>query len=220
MSTEVNIPEAFKGHAHLEAMAEVMAETFASLDISALFVYIVDNVSSDALQHLAYQFDIEDTYTYGLADTDDKKREAIKKAITLKRHIGTVYAVKEALKIIGYDAVLTESDGSVGDGHDWARFRIVIDLLNTGGLDADTAAKLTRLINESKNARSELLDISYVTNMEESLGPITEEVELNFESEPLIDNIPLPGLKLDGSWQLDGTYGLGGNSEHFEIEIQ
>jgi phage tail P2-like protein len=50
-----------------------------------------------------------------LANTEDDKRSLIKKAIELHRYKGTVWAVKEAMKSIGFtDAVLIEHTGSIG----------------------------------------------------------------------------------------------------------
>lgn len=219
---EYNIPECVKGVEHVEHLMDIINERLSNLELDSVLVYLIDNVSESSIPHLAEQFGVYEDFGWSLATTVEQKRELIKTAIKVKRYIGTIFALQEALKSVGYaGANIVESDGSVGDGRDWARFRITTDLGNNAGLDSETPSLLTDLINKVKNARSELLDISYIVSMSEVFSSsMAELITIVFESPPLEDVVDLPGLKLDGSWKLDGSYKLNANCESIHLSIQ
>lgn len=214
-------PDSLRGLTHLEDLLEIFNDRFSNIELDRVLVYLIDNVSEQAIPYLADQFGVYEDFGWSLAKTTEQQRELVKTAIKVKRYIGTIYALQEALKAVGYaGADIVEGDGSVGDGKDWARFRITTDLGNEAGLDGETPALLTDLINKVKNARSELLDISYIVSMSEIYsGGMDEVLSIIFESAPLEDEVPLPGLKLDGSWKLDGSYKLSANSEDVKMTI-
>lgn len=182
---------------HLKAFDEMVEERFANLDVGAVLIYLIDKVKADALPILAEQFDVLGYKGYGLASTEQQKRNVIKKAIELHRYKGTPWSIKEALKSIGYyNAVIQERylGGIVHDGQNthnaselygsgsWADFRVIIDLGSTGGVNQTSAAEAVKLILEYKNVRSRLLDVSYTATLVEYFTGITEQLEVNVES--------------------------------------
>jgi phage tail P2-like protein len=137
-------------------------QRYDSLQLDRALVYLIDNVTADALPYLAEQFDVLGYKGMKLAANVAQQREVIKRAIELHRFKGTLWAVREALKNIGYpNAIITEKVNILSDpDHGWATFRVQID----GGSNAISAAQISELvqmIEEYKNARSQLLDISY-----------------------------------------------------------
>lgn len=182
---------------HLSAFDEMVEERLANLDVESVLIYLIDTVDVSALPSLAAQFDVLGYKGYGLAQTEQEKRNVIKRAVELHRYKGTPWSIKEALRAIGYyNAVIEERlvnpiyynglfthNGSqiYGPGH-WADFRVKIDLGNDMGVTADTAADAVKLILEYKNVRSRLRDVSYISNLTEYVTDITEELEVNIEA--------------------------------------
>ena len=215
---------------HLAAFDEMVEERFANLDVEAVLIYIIDTVDVDALPILAEQFDVLGYKGFGFAHTEQEKRDVIKKAIELHRYKGTPWSIKEALKAIGYyNAVIQERlvntiyhnniythNGSQlhGPGH-WADFRVIIDIGNTGGVDATSAAEAVILINEYKNVRSRLRDVSYMATIQEYL-PMTEDFVLNVES----NVIEALGYYHDNAYLYNGTITHGGTTDDLTVIIE
>lgn len=155
---------------HLAAFDLMMKKRFSELELDKLLVYIIDTVDAAAIPYLASQFDVLGYKGFRLATTDAEKREIIKRAIELHRYKGTPWAVKEALKSIGFgDAVIEEHV----EGH-WANFRISIDL-GERPLGEPEINDLVQMISEYKNARSHLVDLSYRISITDDSVTITDE---------------------------------------------
>lgn len=181
---------------HLAAFDEMAEARMAAINAEAVLVYLIDIVNVNALPFLASQFDVLGHRGYAFAQTEEDKREVIKKAIELHRYKGTPWSVKEALKAIGYyDAVIQERLTSViyydgehfysggyhyGPGH-WAEFRVIVDLGNDSGIDDQAAAEAVILINEYKPTRSRLVDVSYQGTIQEYLTEMSESLVVNIE---------------------------------------
>jgi P2-related tail formation protein len=181
---------------HIAAFDAMVEQRFANLDIEAVLIYLIDTVNASALPSLAAQFDVLGYKGYGLAQTEQQKRDVIKRAIELHRYKGTPWSIKEALKAIGYyNAIIDERlvnpiyydgiynhNGSqfYGPGH-WADFRIKIDLGNDQGVTSQTASDAVKLILEYKNVRSRLRDVTYMANLTEYVTDVTEELIVNVE---------------------------------------
>lgn len=181
---------------HIAAFDAMVEQRFANLDIEAVLIYLIDTVDVDALPSLAAQFDVLGYKGYGLAQTEQQKRDVIKRAIELHRYKGTPWSIKEALKAIGYyNAIIEERlvnpiyyngifnhNGSqfYGPGH-WADFRVKIDIGNDMGVTPQTASDAVKLILEYKNVRSRLRDVTYMSNLTEYVTDITEELIVNVE---------------------------------------
>jgi len=107
---------------------------------------------------------------------EDVKRKVVAGSIAIHRHKGTPWAVREYLKILGYrDVQIFEGveplrhDGQhqrgglyeyVNPGH-WALFRVVCDLGNDMGLNAESTDRVVSAINAAKNLRSHLYAVGY-----------------------------------------------------------
>lgn len=181
---------------HIAQFDAMVEERFANLDIEAVLIYLIDTVDVDALPSLAAQFDVLGYKGYGLAQTEQQKRDVIKRAIELHRYKGTPWSIKEALKAIGYyNAIIEERlinpiyyngtynhNGSqfYGPGH-WADFRVKIDIGNEMSVTPQSASDAVKLILEYKNVRSRLRYVSYTSNMTEYVTDTSEELIVNIE---------------------------------------
>jgi len=113
MNKQTVVASSIENIPHFVAFDLLAKQRFSTMELENLLVYIIDTVDSSAIPYLAEQFDVLGYNGFRLAKNEDEQREIIKRAIELKRYKGTVWAVKEALKSIGYpDAVLKESVGS------------------------------------------------------------------------------------------------------------
>jgi P2-related tail formation protein len=117
-----------------------------------------------------------------------QQRELIKSAIELHRFKGTPWSIKEALRRIGFGgAQILEGVGQYHDAtfyrngtvtysgaNNWACFRVIFDLGNVKGINSAQTADLIALINEYKNARSRLVDLSFQKNIEDTATMVDE----------------------------------------------
>lgn len=182
---------------HIAAFDAMVEQRFANIDIEAVLIYLIDTVNASALPSLAAQFDVLGYKGYGLAQTEQQKRDVIKRAIELHRYKGTPWSIKEALKAIGYYNATVEErlvnpiyyDGTFnhngsqyyGPGH-WADFRVKIDIGNDMGVTPQSASDAVKLILEYKNVRSRLRDVTYMANLTEYVTDVTEELTINIDA--------------------------------------
>lgn len=155
---------------HLAAFVNAAEAHFGDIDLSQALVYIIDNAPAEVLPYLADQFDVLGYKGWLFADTDAKKRALLKKAIILHRRKGTPWAIREALKAIGYvDAEIIEGvgltyDGTAnfdgtqdyGGGSDWANFIVRLYIDDSLG-DDETIA--TNVINAYKREACNLISV-------------------------------------------------------------
>lgn len=212
------LASAIKDTPHLAAFDVLAKHRLGLVEIDALLVYVIDTVDVSALPYLAQQFDVLGYKGMRLATTEAQQRELIKRAIELKRFSGTVWAVQEALKSIGYpDAVITENVGT-DPGHGWAEFRIAID----GGVNqisADKLDELVKMINVYKGARNHLKDLSYTIDLGEDAIYLTEE---SSESPSVddTDTVIAGGSFLHNGVELrNGTRNYSSDSDVLEVNI-
>lgn len=162
-----------------------------NLDLTTLLVYRIDDLPEDALHLLAWQFNIMGSDGWDLASTPEERRQLIRRALDLHRHRGTPWAIREAVKALGYaDAEIVEGlpialyDGdkthsaveTYGGGTRWALFRVLLDLGENKGVSATQIGQLVALIERWKNARSHLVDVGFRADVEDSLE-VREAVE-------------------------------------------
>lgn len=181
------------------------------LDLTKLLIYRVDELQEDALYLLAWQFHILGVEGWDLADTPAERRALIKRAIDLHRHTGTPWAIREAIKALGYaDAEIIEGlpvalyDGeqnhsaaeTYGGGIRWAMFRVLLDLGEDKGVSATRIAQLVALINVWKNVRSHLVDIGFRADTSDAID-VRDEVTTAALYEA--DDIYPWGRRYDGS---------------------
>lgn len=125
---------------------------FQGLDTDALLVYMIDNVASSALPHLAQQFNIMGNAGWLQCKTEEEKRELIKNAINLHKYKGTKFAVMKIFEMLNLQGDLTEWFEYGGEPY---HFMVNIDFSNRG-LDFELIDRFEDLINEYKNERSKL----------------------------------------------------------------
>lgn len=202
---------------HFVAFDIIAKKRFSQLQLDAILVYIIDTVDASAIPALAEQFDVLGYKGMKLATTEEQQRELIKRAIELHRYKGTLWAVKEALKSIGYpDAVITEGVGEGATG--WAEFRIDLD----GGANQVSASaidELVKMVNEYKNTRSHLADISYTIDLGNDDIKVLDAVEAN-PSEDTEDTVFAGGdFRYNGEETFNGANNYSQDSDVLEIEI-
>lgn len=165
---------------HLTALDEMIEARMAALEIEKVLIYLIDTVDADALLPLAEQFDLLGYRGWKLAKTEADKRALIKKAIELHRYKGTPYAIKEALKSVGFfNTVIQERIGHLYNGAtqhnglinygtgNWATFRVIFDLGSNKGISPEQTADLLGLIEEYKNVRSVLIGYYWTANLDD-----------------------------------------------------
>lgn len=174
------LPDPLASAPHIAAFDTLASARLDALELDAVLVYIIDTVNASALPHLADQFGVSGLRGYRQATTEEQKRSIIKQAIELKRYMGTVYAIEQAMISLGYGGcTLVEGIDEGTPAIDWAKFKITVDLGGSRGLDGDNATNLTALINEYKNVRSHLLSIEFTANITDILEAIVEELTVN-----------------------------------------
>lgn len=161
-----------------DVFSKTADQLFRDVDLSPAMIYLVDTVNANALPFLASQFDVEGVKGWNLATTEIQKRELLKTAIEIKRHIGTPYAIKRALLATGYDKVTIQEHVIIGDvysydgtyihdgsmfygGMNWASFNVTIEVPDVSLISDETKALIRQLINYYKNQRSLLVDVIY-----------------------------------------------------------
>ena len=200
------LADSIAGVPHLAAFDAMVAARMNSIELEALLVYVIDSVSASALPILARQFDVEGFVGYGAATNDAQRREIIKRAIELKRYMGTVYAIREAMRICGYtDAVLNEGIDMGNPLIDWARFSIDSELGDTVGLDGISQSTLAKLIREYKNVRSYLEGISYTIGIFDTLDQLFDELNIIYDSPTMEENLGHRSFFYDGTYNYDGS---------------
>lgn len=181
---------------HLKVYADVIDERFNAIEIDRVLVYLVDIVDESALYHLASQFDVLGYKGWFLANSEADRRELIKKAIYLHRYKGTPFAVKEAIKSLGFaDAIIYERitgytkqyDGEIyhngiynyGGNYHWAIFRVVVDPTTyPGPITSQVVTAMLALIKEYKAARCHLLDLTFGLSVTETVE-VTEDFDVS-----------------------------------------
>lgn len=206
---------------HIKAFDLMWAQRLSAIEVDQLLVYIIDTVTPTALPYLAEQFDVSGEKGWRLATTDAQRRALIKQAIELKRYIGTVWTIKEAMKSLGFaDAVLDEGVDTGDPDTDWARFRILVDLGNDRGLpDPSGAAELTALINYYKNVRSLLMDISYQFSLDDVLPPLFDDIDVFFEIPPDEEDLGWIARFYDATYTYDGSINYNEGNDYMTVQI-
>lgn len=139
---------------------------FQDLDTDALLVYLIDKVNESALVHLAEQFHIMGNEGWLLTKTVAEKREIIKKAIELHRYKGTKYALVKVLSSLNINGEIQEWFEYEGDPY---HFKVNIFLQNYT-YNQNVFEGLKKMIDEYKNVRSVLEEISIESQFDSPIG--------------------------------------------------
>lgn len=200
------LASSISGVPHLVAFDAMANARMNQIELESLLIYVIDTVSASALPYLANQFDIEGFRGYGLATTDEQRRAIIKQAIELKRRIGTVWTIKQAMLALGYEgANLVEGIDMGNPAIDWARFTIESAIGDTVGIDGVSQSNLAKLIKEYKPVRSYLEGISYILSINDSIGVLQDTLNITYEAPTLDEDLGYIAHFYNGAFNHDGT---------------
>ncbi|HFY2924568.1 TPA: phage tail protein I [Salmonella enterica subsp. enterica serovar Typhimurium] len=146
------LPPPLASDERFSILANIAAERFAQIDLTALLVYLVDIVDASALPSLAEQFHVQGLEGWLFAANEPEKRELIKQAIELHKYKGTPWAVRRVLEILSLPGTISEWFEYGGKAY---FFKVEIKLINQG-MDENLFNNLVDLIHEYKNVRSKL----------------------------------------------------------------
>lgn len=216
MADEILLASSIANVPHLAAFDKLASYRFNKFQLEQLLIYIVDTVDVSALPWLATQLDVLGYRGMRLATTESQQREVIKNAIQLKRYAGTPWAIKQALRTIGYpDAILVENAGT--GPHGWAEFKIELDT-GENAISEAKIAELTQMINIYKNTRSHLLAFSYTVNFSDGFTLIDDN-----NLEPALDNDETLFLGVsrfaNGVYFADGSIDASFDSDSLTMEV-
>jgi Phage tail protein (Tail_P2_I) len=153
---------------------EAIVNRLGSLPIETVLVKHIDTVHPSALIHLAEEFNVLGRRGWALCETDEQRRNLIKRAIALHRYAGTPWAIQSALEAVGFPNAEIEENppatysGTIGyDGFDdyggqlWGGFKVFLDISQRPLLASAQLRLIRDLILEWKNARSHLVGIGF-----------------------------------------------------------
>lgn len=192
----------------MDAWYNAIVGELSQIDLTKLLVYMVDLVDPSALPYLGAQFDVLGYKGFRLANTEDDQRQIIKRAIELHRYKGTEWAIKEALKSIGFaDVALIKT------GYDhWAKFGIQITNENVELTDS-SFNDITQMVAEYKRAVCVLMEIRINIQVSDTLSVDDVDAIINDEIDAN-DFLTLSGALLyDGTSEFDGTHNFSGDSD-------
>jgi phage tail P2-like protein len=160
----------------LQDFEPIFKKYIDDMDMSSIMVYMVDLVHADALPYLAEQFNVAGYRGWDLATTEAARRELIKNAIQIQRKVGTPYAIKQALKAIGFANVTITENVAVGNYYNgtynynglinytnsggadqWVNFGVTVKVADPATVSEQTRTLIRLLIDEYKPARSMLV---------------------------------------------------------------
>ncbi|ACF12738.1 putative phage tail fiber protein [Chloroherpeton thalassium ATCC 35110] len=166
------VPESIRD-LHAEAV-EILSGRLGSEQLEMLLVYDTEEATPALLRLLEWQLNV--TWSW-IANTDDERRQLLRNAISWHRYKGTKFAIVQALQAIGYSAVsITEGasaniyDGAMsysgsalydgGGTTNWAVFSVSATAPEGQTLDDAEYARVRKLINNMKPARTKLQALS------------------------------------------------------------
>lgn len=100
-------PDVIATDERLAALADLSAR-LESLPVEKALTHLVDAVDERLLPVLAYGWHVTDLEGWRLADTPAKRRQLLARAIALHRKKGTPWAIKEALKQVGFEVEIID----------------------------------------------------------------------------------------------------------------
>jgi phage tail P2-like protein len=153
------------------ALLEVVAGRWDSFNLAPLMAYLVDTCAPAALPYLAEQLDVDGLHGFALAQTDEQRREVIKRSVPLHKLIGTPAALREACRSVGV-GVIDIVEGVPSDPPqpqtDWARFRVLLAAEPDRAFTAEQSRKLRMFVEFYKPLRSHLVEVGYYLPLAEA----------------------------------------------------
>ena len=183
----------------VERAIEMAAARIENVPTPARHMWNPQTCPTQLLPWLAWAFSVDEWDTTW---TEVQKRATIATSYSVHRRKGTIGAVRRALGALDLDIDIIEwfQETPKGDPH---TFRIAVSAAQDEA-PMEKLLKLLAVLNSAKNLRSHLrsIDVSVLSS-----------AELYTASATLIGNeitVDWPRLRLDGSWQLDGSQRLNG----------
>lgn len=148
------LPDSIAKDAQVSAAAKAIDPQLrllaSKVDVPAIYASI-DKLTSSQLDHIAVQYDLDvwrDSWPVTL------KRSILKVAISIKRKVGTVGAVKEALASIGSAATIVEwwQTEPKGEPHTFTIYATQSEI--EGTIDEEMQKDLMAMIDDAKPLRS------------------------------------------------------------------
>lgn len=215
---------------HVKVFEQAFAAQLEQVDLSVVLMDMVDTCPLEALPFLAIQFDVEGYKGWRFCQTEQEQRDLLRRSIELHKYKGTRYAVAESLRVLGYNDVQVddhllgiyydgsnEFDGTIyySSPH-WALFRVIIYLTDSFTWTSNLYPDIVTLVNEYKNVRSHLLDISAGIRINDT--PVISD-ELNNVNVGYIVSDSFAGLRYDGAVTYIGAYTFSGDANMDELTI-
>jgi len=154
---------------------------------------------------------------WALTVTEADKRALIKKAIELHRYKGTPWAIRNAVRAVGfgeceiiegvgldYNGQSTYNGANNYNGGNWATFRVKVEIPNNRPVTLSEFNALRTMILEYKNARSHLVDISLVVYLQTEHD--LPEDQLDFLVGDSVSDTITTGLNYNGAGTYNGAY--------------
>lgn len=217
------------GADHISVFEQILLEEMQAIPFEKMFVYLLDTCDAQALPFLARQFNVLGNRGWRWADTEQKQRELLKRAIIMQRKEGTPFAVKESLKVVGienaqilhpipgysYDGT-KNFNGTItyGGAYHWACFKVLVDIYDLADASEGALADAVLLINEWKNVRSWLIAIEVAVFVEDTVT-VTDDFEM---TTGLDFNDQVGPATYDGTLNYDGSGTFASSYDEFEIE--
>lgn len=233
------LASAINGQSHITVLADIIADRLNGLhgSVSENRIYMIGSVRAAALYFLAQQFDVLGYRGWFLADTEEKRRDLIRRAIELHRFKGTPWAVKEAIKSLGFQEVTIIERVGLNDGYyngvfnydgshtygdsgigEWATFKVIISLEGiTTPLTSELITALIALINEYKNVRSHLVELTF--SMSDTDDLTMEDVSDYGNFIEFTDQLTGMTLTYDGTASYDGEYDYDHTGDSLQVTV-
>ncbi|MDR6915122.1 phage tail P2-like protein [Pseudomonas sp. 3296] len=158
--TDQPLPPALAGDERFALLCELLDQALADLDLNAMLVYLIDLAKPTLLSTLADQFSLLDEAAWGLAESEETKRNLIKNAVELHRFKGTPWAIREVIRLLGFGEVTLKEGADAQPGAQaWPLYRVVLKRVVTN----DQAVLLRRLLLSIAPARCRLVSLDYQT---------------------------------------------------------
>ena len=208
------LPDSVALYPHLMAFDIAVKEYLDELKLELLLIYFIDQVDERALPILAQQFDVLGYKGWKLTSNTQQRRDLLKRAIEFHKYKGTIWAIKESLKAIGFlDIVITEHV----NGH-WARFSLLID--NESVVISDSSfTDIIAMVEEYKNVRSYLDGVFMNFTVTDDAYIFGDNDEASVEEEISVEDTILfsHSLFYDADADYDGTHDHSGDADIVEI---
>ena len=153
------VPGSIAGVANVSAAAAALDPNLQAVTSSIDELFLLSNIENlpmPIIEHIAWMFHISSKNEgWGVASTDEAKRNLVKNAIILHKIKGTRHAIEYVLTQLGLSGEVKEWFEYGG-----APYTFRVKVKSGDEVTTDKIISLRALINEYKNKRSELEDLS------------------------------------------------------------